>query len=188
MAKSDRTSFPGKPSKESTPEQLRLARDQGDRYKAALEAMRHETGRGASIEVRDMVISYSEENAEGMYEWQDDQLVWRNPDPEQNAHLEIAVQDAHDGRFIPYLDVKVTVFESGKDEPLFSVDLPFLWHPWLYHYGSNVHLPHEGMYDLLVNVSELRIGRHDMENGDRYTHAAEVRFERAPLVTGQKLN
>ncbi len=187
MSKSDERPLPGKTSKEADRKQLRLARDQGDAFTKSLEAMREEAGRGKSIKVQDYMISYAEENAEGMYEWTNGQLEWRNPDFE-NCHLEITVQDSQDGRFIPYLDVSVSIFPSGDDEQLLTVKLPFLWHPWLFHYGTNIAIPESGNYDLLVSVSELKVNRHDHENGQRYTHPVETLFTNVPLTTGQKRN
>jgi len=181
-------SLPGKPSKEADRKQLRVAQGEGDAVKRSLAAMRHETGRGKSIRVRDMLISCSEEHAEGLYIWEGDQLVWHNPSENENAHLEIVVEDAHDGRFIPYLDVTASIFKAAQDEPLLTVTLPFLWHPWLYHYGANLAMPGDGNYDLLIQVSNLKVNRHDKENGNRYTQPAEVRFENIPFTTGQKLN
>jgi hypothetical protein len=66
-----------------------------------------------------------------MYELTDGRLVWREVPTEANAHLEIAVADAADGRFVPALDISLTVLEG--DQELFTITMPFLWHPYLYH-------------------------------------------------------
>jgi hypothetical protein len=47
------------------------------------------------------LVAFVQENAEGMYELEDGRLVWREAPEEANAHLEIAVVDAADGRFVP---------------------------------------------------------------------------------------
>lgn len=177
---------PGKESKEADKQQLKIARDQGDSFDKSVQAMRKETGRGKSIKVQDYLVTYTEENAEGLYEWEGKQLVWHNPERD-NAHIEIVVEDAADGRFVPYLDVRATVFDSGKDKPLQELELPFMWHPWLYHYGTNLKID-SGTYDLLVFISELHTPRHDKQNGKRFTKPVEVRFDNVSVTTGQKMN
>jgi uncharacterized protein involved in high-affinity Fe2+ transport len=92
--------------------------------------------------------------------------------------------DAADGRFVPETTVRATVTdEDGEDHGPF--ELPLLWHPGLYHYGSNVELPGDGTYDVPVEVEPPTFVRHDETNGDRYGESVEVTFEGVEVETGQ---
>lgn len=112
------------------------------------------------------------------------QLHWQEPEQE-NAHLEVCVRDAADGRFIPGLDVYATLLDSSGNE-VGTHQQPFLWHPWLFHYGRNWILPGDGTYTLRVRFDPPNFGRHDKTNGQRYTQPVEVEFRDIQIETGQK--
>ncbi len=61
-----------------------------------------------------------------MYEWADGELVWRDPS-EENLHVEVAVRNAGDGRFVPGVRVLATLTEPGGDE-VGTHEQPLLWH------------------------------------------------------------
>lgn len=166
---------PMQPSEESTADQLDLGRRQGDAYAAALKAMDKESGadirRAGEYEIAVVV-----ENAEGMYHLRDGELVWEEP-ADENAHVEVAVRDAADGRFIPGLTVTVTL--TGPDgQEVGTWQQPFLWHPWLYHYGRNWHVPGEGDYRIHVHIGTPTFMRHDHNNGKRYGRPVDVEIAR----------
>ena len=73
----------------------------------------------------DYLVAFVQENAEGMYE-------------------------LADGRFVPGLDITLTLLEGDRE--LFSTTMPFLWHPYLYHYGTNAKVPGEGPYTVRVRI------------------------------------
>lgn len=178
-----KTTPPMKASEESTKEQLDLARKQGEAYAAAVQAMNEESGaditRAGEYEVGIVV-----EDAEGMYHLEGEgNLVWKEPTTE-NAHIEVAVRDAADGRFIPGLTVAVTV-TSADGTKVGTHEQPFLWHPWLYHYGRNWEVPGEGDYTIHVRIAAPQFMRHDHENGKRFANAVEVEFNRH-ITPGQK--
>ncbi len=125
-------------SNEAEPGQLEVARAEGGAYARALQAMDEESG-AVTLPAGDYLVAFVQENAEGMYELADGRLVWREAPEEANAHLEIAVADAGDGRFVPGLDITLTVLEGDRE--LFTTPMPFLWHPYLYHYGTNARVP-----------------------------------------------
>lgn len=173
---------PMQESEESTLEQLALARAQGDAYASALGAMDKESGadmrRAGEYEVAIVV-----ENAEGMWQPRDGGLHWMEPD-EENAHVEVAVRDAADGRFVPGLTVTVTL--TGSDGTTVGThEQPFIWHPWLYHYGRNWQIPGEGDYRIRVQIAPPAFMRHDHNNGKRYAQPVEVEFMRH-IKPGQK--
>ena len=63
---------------------------------------------------------------------------------------------------------------------------PFVWHPWLYHYGRNWQVAGEGEYSLKVNIKALDFPGHDEKNGERYGDDVNVEFEGVQINTGQK--
>ena len=107
------------PSNEAEPSQLDIARGEGDAYRRALEAMDRESG--AIVKpAGEYVVAFVQEEAEGLYALGGGELVWREAAEEANGHLEIAVADAADGRFVPNLDIRLTL-RNGERE-LFTRD------------------------------------------------------------------
>jgi len=178
------TGPPMVPSEESDPAQLRLAREQGDAYARALAAMDEESDSGLLLQrAGDWVVGLAVEEAEGLYELRDGELVWREPG-EDDAHIEVAVRDAADGRFVPNLRVTVAVQEVDG-LVVGTHEHPFLWHPWLYHYGRNWQIRHSGNYAVHIRIEAPQFARHDRKNGRRYTEPVDVRFE-VPIEPGRK--
>ena len=101
---------PDQPSEEAESPQIRMARDEGKAYQASLAYMVNKVavGGGATQRSGDYIVAYAEEKAEGLYSLRDARLEWREPRAE-NAHLEVSVSDASDGRFIPYLKIQATL-------------------------------------------------------------------------------
>lgn len=177
------TTPPTGASNEADPDQLDVARAEGDAYLRALEAMREESG-AVVKHAGDFLVALVQENAEGMYEPRDGRLVWHEAPEDANGHLEVAVADAADGRFVPGLDVSVTVSRGG--ERVLDTRLPFLWHPFLHHYGTNFTMPGAGAYDVQVHIDPPTFMRHDPVNGKRYEHPVEVAFLNVEFEPGRK--
>lgn len=170
---------------EATERQLELAREQGDAYGRALEYMTGSVAHdGGEQEAGHYRIGYAIEEAEGMYEWLDaGNLDWREPQ-EENLHVEVAVRDAADGRFIPAVKVFATLIDpEGND--LGTHEQPLLWHPMIYHYGRNWTVPVDGTYTLRVRVEPPMFMRHDEVNGARFTESVEVEFTNVQVKRGQ---
>ncbi len=173
-------------SDEADGAQLDLARSQGDAYGAAAETMvSHVASDGGSTAAGDYVVSWAVEEAEGMYELAGSDLVWQEPEQE-NCHLEVVVRDAADGRFIPGLDVMATLIAQDGSK-VGTHRQPFLWHPWLYHYGRNWAVPGDGRYRLQVTIEPPAFGRHDHANGRRFAEPVTVEFDGVRIVTGRKV-
>jgi Fe2+ transport protein len=160
---------------EATVRQRELARQQGDAYGRALQHMTQEVAEdGAESLAGEYRVGYAVEDAEGMYEWTPDGLVWRDPAGE-NLHLEIAVRDGADGRFVPGLRVSATLIApDGTD--VGTHEQPMLWHPMLYHYGRNWRVPGDGEYTLRVHIDPPTFMRHDEVNGMRFADPVDVEF------------
>lgn len=127
---------PMRPSDEATDEQLRLARAQGDILQGAIDQMTQQTAAdGGERGAGDYLIGYAVEEAEGLYHLRDGTLEWEEP-REENAHDDLDVRDGADRRFLPGLTVYATLIGGGGRE-IGTHRQPFLWHPWLYHYGRN---------------------------------------------------
>jgi len=174
-----------RPSDEASASHLALAREQGDAFGRALQAMSEMDSHGRVQRAGDYLIGYAMEEAEGMYVPDGAGLRWSEPQQE-NAHVEVVVRDADDGRFVPGLKVHATLVDAAGQH-VDSHELPFLWHPWLFHYGRNLQVPGKGGYSLKVRIDPPQFARHDKVNGRRYADPVEVRFDNVQVKeTGQK--
>lgn len=172
------------PSDEGDEKGLKLAREQGDALTKTLVHMTDEIATdGREVQVGEYLVAYAVEEAEGMYMPMNGTLEWVYPEKE-NCHVEVSVRDAADGRFIPGLDVKVTVIgEDGREHG--TQKLPLLWHPYLYHYGRNFRVPEDGAYKLRVRFDAPDFMRHDEKNGRRFLTGVDHTFENVTIETGQ---
>lgn len=185
MAKSKTQQTPPmRSSDEANQEQLQLAREQGDAMQHAVQTMTQREAHGQAKQAGDYLIGYAIEEAEGLYHLRDGKLQWQDPQDE-NVHVEVVVCDGADKRFIPYLAVYATLIDS-KGQDVGTHLQPFLWHPWLFHYGRNWKVPGDGEYTLRIRVEVPDFPRHDKMNGDRYTEPVEVEFTEVQIETGQK--
>ena len=176
---------PMRPSDEANKEQLQLARAQGEALTRALEHMTgNEAHDGGEQAAGDYLVGYAVEEAEGMYLMRDGALEWHNPD-EENVHVEVSVRDRADGRFVPGLTVHATLIDGAGNE-VGRHRQPYLWHPWLYHYGRNWKVPGDGTYTLRVHIAPPDFPRHDKINGRRFAEPVEVEFTGVSIETGQK--
>jgi uncharacterized protein involved in high-affinity Fe2+ transport len=174
------------PSDEVDERQLELAAAEGEAYQRSLRYMAEEVAHtGAMTVAGDVQVAIAQEEAEGMYHLRDDgDLEWVEPDEDDNCHLEVAVSDAADGRFVPQLDVEATLVHASGEE-VGPVEVPYVWHPGLHHYGVNLSIPDDGTYTVKVHVEPPTFHRHDETNGDRYGEAVDVAFEDVDVKTGR---
>ena len=174
-----------KPSDEASEEGLELARAQGAALRRALDHMTEEVAHdGGTARAGDYLVAYAVEEAEGLWVRGDDgELRWQEPQ-EENVHVEVGVFDGADGRFVPGLTVEATLVGPDGQE-VGTHRLPFLWHPWLHHYGRNWKVPGDGQYTLRVRIEAPDFPRHDQKNGQRYAGEVEVTFEDVQIETGQ---
>jgi hypothetical protein len=175
---------PMRASDEATTKQLELAREQGQVFKKAVKEMTTEEAEGKEKRVDDYFIGYAVEEAEGMYHLHDGELKWQDPEDE-NVHVEVVVRDGADGRFVPGLTIYATLIDDQGQE-VGTHEQPFIWHPWLHHYGRNWRVPGDGEYTLRVRIETPDFMRHDKINGKRFARPATVEFEKVKIETGQK--
>lgn len=165
-----------------------LARAQGAAYRHALATMSDGVAvDGASRRSGDYVVAYSVEFAEGYWYFAHGGLHYAqrvDESAETNAHVEVAVVDADTGRFLPGLAVRATLYKDGRrvgEEPQ-----PFMWHPWVYHYGMNWRVPGAGRYALEVAFERPPYADVDDEGTPRFASGGRVRFEGVDIAVGQK--
>jgi len=160
---------------EASHAQLDAAWAQGEAYGRAVALMTSTIAHdGGEQQAGDYLIGYAIEDAEGMYEWRNGALEWREP-REENLQLEITVRDAGDGRFVPGVRVLATLIAPDGEE-VGTHEHPMLWHPMLYHYGRNWVAPCDGEYVLRVRVEPPRFSRHDDVSGRRFLEPVSVQF------------
>lgn len=161
-----------------------LAQHQGITFDAALEKMK-EDATHASEEVEDYIVSVACEEAEGMYMFHGDKLEWMIPAKGENQHIEIVVQDRKDKRFLPGLEITCHV-KDDTDTVVAQFATPFVWHPFLFHYGMNCVIPKKGKYTIDVVISKPTFHRHDEEVGLRYKKDVVVSLGPVQLTPGRK--
>ncbi len=175
---------PMEKSGEASRHELDLAREQGEVYRKALRHMARDVAHdGGEREAGDYVVAYAVEEAEGLWRRRGGELVWEAPE-EENCHVEVSVRDRADHRFLPGLEVEATLLDGDGTE-VGTHPMPFLWHPWLYHYGRNWKVPGDGVYTLRVRIAAPDFHRHDEKNGRRYAEDVEVEFPDVEIATGR---
>ncbi|HEX5580732.1 MAG TPA: iron transporter [Gemmatimonadaceae bacterium] len=177
---------PSRPSDEADRRQLAMAKEEGDAYQRSLRYMIDEVADvGGHQRAGDYVVGFAQERAEGMWHLHHGRLEWHEPAGDENCHLEVAVTDATDGRFVPYLDVQATLVAKDGTE-IGPFEVPFVWHPGLYHYGRNIAVPGDGAYTLKVRIAPPTFHRHDEVNGKRYAEEVRVEFPDVRIMTGRE--
>lgn len=177
---------PEKPSDEADRHQIAMAKREAAAYHASLKYMAEEVAdAGGLARARDYIVAFAQERAEGMYMPDDDgTLEWMEPDDE-SCHLEISVSDAGDQRFIPYLKIAATLTPRAR-KAVGPFEVPFVWHPGLYHYGKNIKVPGDGIYKLDIVIEPPPFMRHDKVNGKRYAKTVEVAFDTITIKTAKE--
>jgi hypothetical protein len=165
-------------------EQERLVRAQGDAYEKSYDMLMSEDPH-SQVAVDDYIVTASFEPAEGMYVMDADELRWQTPDAGQNQHLEVVIRDAHDGRFLPELAVRMTLTDT-HGRVVTDVAVPFIWHPFVFHYGVDAGIPEEGDYVPRVFVEAPRFRRHDEVRGRRYARSVAAELAQVHLTPGVK--
>ncbi|HEU4698714.1 MAG TPA: iron transporter [Gemmatimonadales bacterium] len=181
---------PERASDEADKRQLQMAREEGEAYQQALHYMVHQVADTGGLQAAgDYLVGFAQERAEGMWHLHGERLEWLEPPAGDNCHLEIAVCDGADKRFIPSLDIQATlVAEDGaqRGQQVGPVTIPFVWHPGLYHYGRNLAVPGEGTYTLRVHIAPPTFMRHDHTNGRRYAAPVDVEFRGVHVTPGRE--
>lgn len=172
-------------SNEGDKKGLDLAKKEGEALGKTLEhLLKDVVDDGQQKQSGEYLIACAVENAEGLYEYQNGEFQWQEPEI-SNVHMEVCVRDAADGRFIPGLNVMATLIDEDG-ELIGEHQLPLLWHPYIYHYGRNWKIPKSGKYTVQVRFDPPKFSRHDKKNGKRFTQPGEATFKNMHLKTGRQ--
>jgi hypothetical protein len=173
-------------SDEASAEGLRLAEEAGKAYQRMVRYFIENIADDGRIEeCGDYRVGVAVEKAEPLWRHRGGQLALQEPARTDNQHLEVIVTDRADGRFLPDLDVNLEVV-ADDGTSVGTWDLPFLWHPTMFHYGRNVSIPRSGRYTLKVSIARPAFARHDKVNGRRYENPVLVQFDRLNLAAGRE--
>lgn len=173
-----RVRYKMRPSEAGDARGLELGREQGEAFGRALRHIENEADTGQEIEGRDYLIGLAAEKAESMCVPDNGGLQWQEPQDE-NVHIEISVRDRADGRLI-----RISILQEDGTE-IGTHPHPFLWHPYLYHYGRNWRIPHAGRYQLRLHFEAPDFARRDRANGSRIAQGVDVSFHDVILQTGK---
>lgn len=179
-----------------------LAAAQGDAYHQTTLAMYAQANDGKDKPLGEYHVGYAIEYAEAYWHFPEDghggQTARANQPPgklryasrvegsgEHNAHVEVAVLEERTGRFLPGLHVVGTVTDA-QGHALGTQDIPFMWHPWLYHYGENWRVTGNGTYRLHVRAEAPPYRRYGRETGRALASALDTDFDDVKMLAGQK--
>lgn len=128
-----------------------LAREQGDAYGDALQhATRLAAGDSGECRTGDYWITYLVDAPRRIYTWADGRPLWHEPEG-ADLYVGIAVRDATDGRFVPAMNVGVTLID-GAGRVVGAGEHSLLWDPLAHQYGRNWHVEGEGPHSMRVRV------------------------------------
>lgn len=170
-----------------------LVRAQGDAYHQTTQAMYAQANDGKDKPLGDYHVGYAIEYAEAYWHFPHDSITGHKlkytsnveGSARRNGHVEIAVLEARTGRFIPYLNVRGTLL-GPQGEDFGTQSIPFMWHPWLYHYGENWRVPATGTYRLRIHADAPTFRRYGRQVGQAFASAIDTEFDNVKIISGQK--
>lgn len=142
---------------------------------------------GTQTRAGDYLVVVAVERAEGYWRPQGKDIGYNirvAQSAERNAHIEVGVRDARSGRFVPGLTMRTTLLDAGGRE-LGTKTEPFMWHPWIHHYGDNWRVPGTGRYGVRVHADAPSFRRYGRAN-DGPSTPVDLTVDRLRFVVGQK--
>jgi hypothetical protein len=161
---------------------------QGGAMGRAVRAMNQQATSGASQLTADYRVEAAVEYAEAYWFCDPNALAYKSEveaSSAENCHIEIAPRDAWTGRFLPELNVTVTVWDSEGRE-IGTRPQPLMWHPWLYHYGENWRVPRSGRYRIRATFPPPAWPRYGATMGRRFAQGATIEFRELRIKSGEK--
>ena len=165
---------------ETKPEAEALRRTLANMYKTAIE--------GRDVRSGDYIVANANEFSEAYWYFQNGHFVLATEmenSTQRNSHIEVAVMDALTGRFVPGLQVTASLTDSSGHN-LGTRTEPFMWHPWLWHYGENWRIPHNGEYRVHVHFDAPDFARYGHTTGDIMKVPVDMDFDGQKLISGEK--
>jgi uncharacterized protein involved in high-affinity Fe2+ transport len=141
---------------------------------------------GAQTRTGDYLVVIAIERAEGYWMPMGKDVAYNIVESQSaahNAHVEVGVRDAATGRFIPGLDLSATVLRDGRE--VGTKHEPFMWHPWIHHYGENWRVPGTGRYSVRVHAAPPPFRRYG-RTASLFTAPTDLQIDGLRFVTGQK--
>lgn len=157
-------------------EAVKLARDEGDAIAQPLTSMLRSAGTsGSQLHSGDYDVAVVVRGAQGAWRAQNKKLSYDEPSTNIGpvAHIDVSIRDAATGRFIPGLKVRVTILDSRRRE-IDTYLVPFMWHPWMNHYGLNVPVPGNGRYTVRVRADAPAFRRYGSTALKKFNKALDV--------------
>lgn len=176
-----------KPLSAAMEQQQALSESAGKAYANTLKNMYKQANDGRDTIIGDYKVAFAVEYAEGYWNYEHGVFRYKVENDLSgltNGHVEIAVLDAKTGRFLHNLNVTASLNKNGKD--LGTKTEPFMWHPWLYHYGENWRVPSAGKYNLHIHFDPPQYRRYGKNDGRQFANALDFNFTPIKIKTGQK--
>lgn len=164
-----------------------LARREGDAVDRSLVEVLHEGANGSQLRTGDYRVAVLIHPARGYWNSQGGKLSYISPDGSLGpaAHIDVSIRDATTGRLVPGLNVRVTILNSRKKE-IDTYALPFMWHPWINHYGLNVPTPAPGRYTIRVRAEAPAFRRYGSTALKRFNRPVDVEVRDVRFAPAEK--
>lgn len=165
-----------------------LARLEGDAVDRPLVAMlRGPEASGAQVRSGDYIVAAMLQPARGYWNTRGGKLNYSSPNNSVGpvAHLDVSIRDAVTGRFLPGLTVRATILNSRKKE-IDTYAMPFMWHPWMNHYGLNVPSPGSGRYTIRVRAEAPAFRRYGSTALRKFNRPVDVEIRDVRFATTEK--
>ena len=167
-----------------------LAQAQGDVEHQTLGALYEDANAGAAQPAGDYRVGFASDYALATWDFDEKKNKFKFAiDTEEttqlNAHVEATVQETRTGRFVPGLHLTATLADLAGHE-LGTHELPFEWHPWVFHYGENWRVPRAGLYRLRLHAEAPAFRRYGRTVGQVFGRGFDVSFDSVRVVTGSK--
>lgn len=177
-----------KPLSELMEQHQNIARLPGKAFKHTLKDMYKQANDGKDTVTGDYFVAVAVEYAEGWWHYAGDKFRYKVENEESgktNAHVEVAICDAKTTRFMHDMNIQATLYENSK--LIGTKHEPFMWHPWLYHYGENWRVPMASKhYRIHVHFDPPPYKRYGRLYGKQFTKPVDIDFDDIHIKTGQK--
>lgn len=168
--------------------QKELAEHEGKAYDNTVHEMYKQANDGRDTTFGDYIVTYAIEYAEGYWHYEGDKFRYmaeNDMSGKTNGHVEVSVRDAGTGRFMHGLDVTATLTKADGTS-VSTKNVPFMWHPWLYHYGENWRVPKSDRYNLVLHIPPPSGRRYGKNAGAQFTRSIDLTFNNITVKAGQK--
>ena len=139
--------------------------------------------RGGSTSSGEWTVSYIVEAAEPWFEQHGDHDdAFREPKAGETHHIEIIPTETATGRIVP--DVPIVLSVVDADGKVVERQKLAFYYSTFFHYASNFHLPHAGVYTLRAELGVPTFRRHgDQADGPALAAGTTVEFSGVELTS-----